>query len=359
MKLRAYYLIYVLLLFGPDGWCQKVFLVAGQSNASGVGDSKSSPICLPNTAFEYSFTSNSLITLKDPTGIDELGFEKAKSGSAWPAFAKSYNALTDEQVVIIQAAKGGSSCNPDYYPHLRWDVDGELLKSAILKTQNALALINRPLSGVIWIQGEADAVFINDKKFSREGYKRSLRNSINSLREMFGGNLPFYIVQTGLADGLNPYGFEQIQLAQEEIAKEVEHCSIIYPFTKLFLDAGLMGDYIHYNQKGYDVVGRSCAHAIHEIEKTGKLVSQVLENDVFPNPARYSITARFSNISLERNARLTILDVEGHKVLSLEVDLAGITLESVELNVTDFKSGSYILKIEVGRQSSTIKFKVV
>lgn len=60
-------LLFFLFLFHATSTAQKaqLFLLAGQSNAVGPGDSVKSLICLPNTGFEFDATANDLITLND------------------------------------------------------------------------------------------------------------------------------------------------------------------------------------------------------------------------------------------------------------------------------------------------------
>src|SRR4051794_22385262 len=90
-------------------WSQhtKLFVAAGQSNAVGMGDSAISKAYNSNKTFEYRFTGDSLKSLADPVGFNELHFEKANTGSCWPAFAKTCTDATGDKIIIVQAARGG------------------------------------------------------------------------------------------------------------------------------------------------------------------------------------------------------------------------------------------------------------
>src|SRR5687768_5032398 len=88
-----------------------LFLVAGQSNAVGQGNKDSSVLCSIHTAFEYRMNDTSLLPLQDPAGENWQYFQRANTGSFIPAFAKQYHSQTGKQVVIISAARGGSSCH--------------------------------------------------------------------------------------------------------------------------------------------------------------------------------------------------------------------------------------------------------
>jgi len=64
------------------------------------------------TSYEYDPFSDQLIHLEDPVGYNGGGFEQAATGSAWPAFAKSYHDLT---AAILQAALVPIGLHPGYY----------------------------------------------------------------------------------------------------------------------------------------------------------------------------------------------------------------------------------------------------
>lgn len=155
-----------------------LFLAAGQSNGVGQGDSSAAVLCTTGTAFEYYFSRDTLLALKDPVGRRELQFEKANSGSAWPAFAKTYHDLTGSEVIIAQAARGGSSCH--YKAEINncgtWDNRGKMLlfDSAVIKASAASRKTGMPVAGILWSQGERDANAINAQELSPENTSSSL-----------------------------------------------------------------------------------------------------------------------------------------------------------------------------------------
>lgn len=152
-------LLAILLLFSARVYSQEaaLFVVAGQSNAVGMGDSSSSVRPVPQTAFEYRYRGNRLVELNDPTGANELFFQPANTGSAWPAFAREYHSSTGKKVVVVPAARGGSSCH--YKAELKgdgtWDTTGQmqLFDSSIVKIKAAVKKTGTPVNGIIWIQG--------------------------------------------------------------------------------------------------------------------------------------------------------------------------------------------------------------
>lgn len=113
MKIR---IVIVILLF----YCQmlsaqksQLFLLAGQSNAVGQGDSFKSPICKINSAFEFDANTNKFIPLKDSVGKTWELFQQSSTGSVAPAFAKRSNELSGEKVYMVTAARGGASCHSE------------------------------------------------------------------------------------------------------------------------------------------------------------------------------------------------------------------------------------------------------
>jgi hypothetical protein len=124
MKHKIFLLIITISIFSRlSAQKQQLFLLAGQSNAVGQGDSSQSAICLPGTAYEYKAISNECTSLKDPVGEKWELFQKAGSGSVAPAFAKRLNELTGFKINIVAAARGGASCNV-----LRWEITAPGMK---------------------------------------------------------------------------------------------------------------------------------------------------------------------------------------------------------------------------------------
>ncbi|MFZ6010074.1 MAG: sialate O-acetylesterase [Bacteroidota bacterium] len=219
-KTRCFIVVFIMIIAQLDLVGQHLFVVAGQSNAMGVGDYHTSPVCIANSAFEYRLSTDELLPLADPVGEDVAGFEVAKTGSAWPSFAKTYHAISNQQVIIVPAARSGSSLNPSYLTHLRWDSLGDLWSAGAEKIQKSISKTNVQLKGVIWCQGEADASFINAGEFTKAEYKHELKSLIKRLRFKFNPTLPFYIILTGYAQGEDSRGYEAIQAAQQEVCSE-------------------------------------------------------------------------------------------------------------------------------------------
>ena len=270
MKLPSY-LIFLFMMQCATAQQQKIFLAAGQSNAVGMGDSAVSVIPAAGKAFEYRFNGNELKPLKDPVGANEFHFQKANTGSLWPAFANEYGNLTGAQVIIVPAARGGSSCHKkaELSDYGTWDTTGSLplFDSAVIKTKAALQKTGATLSGIIWSQGERDANAINAKQLTVEEYSQVLEGLINRFRKVLGTDIKFYIIQTGFYIHHPQEGFDAVRFAQEKLAKKMKGVYIVYNQTGQFSDKGWMKDEIHYSQPALNAIGKEIAKQILRIEK--------------------------------------------------------------------------------------------
>jgi len=251
-----------------------LFLVAGQSNAAGQGNKDSSVSCSSHTAFEFRMNDTSLSPLRDPAGENWLNFQRANTGSFIPAFAKQYHHQTGKQVVIISAARGGSSChtNAELENYGTWATKGNmpLFESALVKTKQAMQHSTLSLSGVIWCQGERDANAINTGQLTATEYETALIDLIGRFRKALGETLPFYIIQTGFYKNHAREGFDEVRKAQERVAVHLPNTFLVYKDTGEFEKWGFMKDEIHYSQQGLNDIGEKMANVIAFIEKTSK-----------------------------------------------------------------------------------------
>lgn len=75
---------------------------------------------------------------------------------------------------------------------------------------------------------------------------------------------------------------------------------------------------------------------------------------LYPNPAKDQITIDIANL-LEENIHLEVLNIQG-QTLKSEINTPSVGSESIQLNVENLASGSYILRISQGAFSSTKRF---
>uniref|UniRef100_UPI00321767CA glycerophosphodiester phosphodiesterase family protein n=1 Tax=uncultured Draconibacterium sp. TaxID=1573823 RepID=UPI00321767CA len=241
----------------------KLFMVAGQSNAVGVGDKNLSEKTELNTAFEYNAETNEFEQLNDPVGSSYLGFQKAEDGSFVPAFAKAFYETSNEAVYVVMAAKGGSACHnlAETNNWGNWSTSGSLFENSVLKARKAEEKSGLSLSGIIWSQGENDGAAISQGLISKEDYKNSLTDLIARYRREFGEKLTFGIIETG-RNNENPEadkGFAIVREVQREVAKEDPFTHIFYAKTEKFPEYNLMVDAVHYNQTALNDIGAEIA----------------------------------------------------------------------------------------------------
>ena len=242
-----------------------LFLIAGQSNGVGQGDSSGS-MNAASVAYEYVYGKNSLKPLADPVGQDELHFQAANTGSAWPALAKTFYSLARKKLVLIQAARGGSSCckKAELHNMGTWDTTGmlPLFDSAIIKARAGMERTHLTLSGIIWSQGERDANAINAGQLTIEEYERTLKGLIARFRKAFAGDVRFYIIQTGYYRNHPRRGFDEVRKVQESISRSVDGVYLVYDKTGDFEQRGWMKDDIHYSQAALNDIGMEIANKI-------------------------------------------------------------------------------------------------
>lgn len=247
---------------------QKLFLLAGQSNAGGLGDSVLSNQHLTNKAFEYDVLLDQIKPLRDPAGQNWKSLESVHGrGTILPSFTKTFSLLQKEDVIVVHAARSGSSCSvkAELDNYGTWDSSGKLIWSAIEKTNKAVSASKANLSGIIWMQGERDANAIHAGKLTAMEYKAALLWVIHSFREKFGETTPFFIVETGYQSGREQDGNDAVRFMQESVSKELDNVYIVYSATNLFFERGWMRDFVHYNQEGLDDIGEKSAKKIFQI----------------------------------------------------------------------------------------------
>jgi hypothetical protein len=300
MKHKIFLLIITISIFSRlSAQKQQLFLLAGQSNAVGQGDSTQSAICLPGTAYEYKAISNECTSLKDPVGEKWELFQKAGSGSVAPAFAKRLNELTGFKINIVAAARGGASCNvkAEMGDYGTWDETGKntLFADAIAKTKMAVKQTNTALSGIIWMQGERDANAILNKQMTVDEYQESLENVIHRFRKEFGKKMPFYIVLTGNQTDKTTEGSVAVQNAQQAVAKKLKQVYIAYDKTPTFPEKKWLKDNVHYNQTALNDIGEKVAETVFEHAFTQKEKAK-LESQ---RPIDYNFGAMLQPVPLE------------------------------------------------------------
>ncbi|MDX1922973.1 MAG: sialate O-acetylesterase [Alphaproteobacteria bacterium] len=251
-----------------------VFLIAGQSNAVGEGDSAQSPQVIPDKILQI---YNGVITpANDPVG-------NAMTGSAWPAFGNEYYALSNRSIAFIPTAVGGTGMSPyadigtGHWSGYTVPSSHDLLGRSIEKTNAAMALLlangySPSFKGILWCQGENEANNICfGAQLSKEDVEAMLAGVIQRYRKHLEGDWVFYIFKTGTDTRVdqncqpiipNDSGYRIVHAAQESVARNVPGTKIIFSGAADFGPRGMMKDGIHYNQDGYNEMGKTGAQTL-------------------------------------------------------------------------------------------------
>ena len=247
-----------------------LFIVAGQSNAVGTGGQP--PIEDASWAgFFWNWRvqeTKTLAPLKDSV-------YSSTQRSAWPAFGRKWFELTGRKVIILNVAKGGAVVT-DTRPgtDMSWYGDDAPCRQVATREWTALVQhlttedIDYTLRGLIWSQGEWDARYINSGDTSKDAYRYGTIDVFDYFADLtFTPKLPIFISETGyeencLTNASLMSAYQTVQAVQQQIATEREACFMAYTGAKNFLQAGMMKDYVHYNQAGYNRMGDGLARFI-------------------------------------------------------------------------------------------------
>ncbi len=252
-----------------SGQTVRVYLVAGQSNATGTGaQAQLAPLShkIQNDV-TFWYEEGHFDSVPDPSkrissgGLVPLSFQ-ANNGSGTFFFAFGFGpelaigrALTDwgsDSVAIVKFAFNGTYLATDWDP-----TTGPLYPQWIVQVQSALAaLTNQGLTpvieGVFWMQGEWDA---RDLSFAA-AYQAHLQSFIQRTRTDLGiVDLPFVLgrISTGILNFAGPQffpGFSVVRQAQEVAAFADPRVTIIDTDNVTFHN-----DNLHFDAAGTTLLG--------------------------------------------------------------------------------------------------------
>jgi hypothetical protein len=241
----------------PDDNEIDVFLIAGQSNAVGQAKDVPTPTITGNSILQV---NNGVISpANDPVGI---GSNKANIYSAWPQFGLTYTQLTNRKVAFVPAAKAGTGqqANTDTGGG-NWSPTGTLYNASVVKLNSALDTLSThgyipTFKGIIWYQGENDAIGINNSTATQAGYIAGFQQMVANYRALYGSNMKLYMIRIGTRT-TDDAGMQSIREAQEQIVAADPNTIMIYRGTVEFYARGLMSaEPYHFKTAGYNEIGR-------------------------------------------------------------------------------------------------------
>lgn len=237
-----------------------VFLIAGQSNATGHGDSLLSPRAITGKVLQIN--TGVIKDANDPIGVNiGTSADQATYGSAWPSFGNTYYNRTSRKICFVPSSRAATSQTAAAdVGNGNWDTTGVLFDSAVARVNSAMSVLrntgyNPIFKGVLWIQGESDAIAINNAATNQAAYIEAFRKMLRKFRQNFGASMPFYDFRIGTSSTNSDAGFASIRNAQQIVANSDSVTQIIYYNAVDFISRGLMVDGLHYNQVGLNEVG--------------------------------------------------------------------------------------------------------
>lgn len=245
-----------------------VFLIAGQSNGRGIGTSSLSPTVPTGKVLRYGH-DGSIADANDPLTNAVNSGQNANTGCAWPTFGLTLFNATQRKVLFVQTCHGATSQVNLGNPATTWDTGGTLFPQAIAGLNAALtaaiAAGYAPVfRGVLWCQGEQDAIAINGSMITQGQYITALTAMIARFRAAtIGGTtypaMPFYLFRTGTDPSQSDVGFASVRAAQDSTIASDPHSEVVFRDTIKFPALGYqqaVPNSIHYTQAGYNEMGR-------------------------------------------------------------------------------------------------------
>jgi|AntRauTorcE11898_2_1112593.scaffolds.fasta_scaffold00040_50 hypothetical protein len=241
-----------------------VFLIGGQSNATGHGRSEASTPPPEGAAFEY-VPHEGFEPLADPVGT-------ANTGSAWPAFAAAYWAASRRHAVYVPASVGGTSVHPAANDNW-WGESGGLLYRALGRLRSATVNLQRVgitprFGGLLWHQGETDAHAIDAGRIEPADYRLAFDTMIERYRlEIDDRQAPMYVFQLGRRRDGETRGFQEIRQRQRAGAAADPNVWLVFERAVRFPTEEKMKDTLHYNQDGLNEMGQIGGRTVAEIHE--------------------------------------------------------------------------------------------
>lgn len=253
-----------------------LFELGGQSNSIGWGGTNSlAPTPIAGT---WQWTSNNGVRPLDLT-YNPIGGEYF-GNSIIPQFANTYRTLTGRDVGFVMGVDLGSVTqtaaadvgkgNFDVTGTLRAPMVSRYLQA---KTNFQAAGYTVIMSGILWMQGDTDALSIPTGVITQQDYITAATNMIAYYRANLGADLPFYFIRIGVNTNFSDVGPNAIRDAQEIIVASDPRSRMVYRDTDKFLEYGWLTDYVHYNQTGLNAAGMGAALTLCGVTESAPNIS--------------------------------------------------------------------------------------
>lgn len=315
-----------------------LFVIVGQSNAEGRGDSAQSPAS-PHGRF---WNGSSLVALADPVG-------GASTGSMWPAFANEWYAATGGRLAaFVEAAAGGTGLLPGAGG--QWSPSGTLRGAAVSAANAAIAAIASSPESLspgnvyfVWCQGEQEASTINGTTVTADLYEQALKDLAAYFKAQIPQMVGFHVVSTGGSGVAGPLidttqaNFAAIRRAQSLAAASDANIEIAYSGALGFQTFGLMKDGLHYSQAGLNLAGGIAARTVAGAGEPILAPTQLAATG-YPYTTDANASARTIAHAFNPASRAVMVFVHGPRTSSypaLTVTCGGVPMSSVAYSRAD------------------------
>lgn len=257
MKLLKYTIIVLLLFtsfyFVPAKAGQRVYLMAGQSNMMGLGNTRKLPV-------NYRYTPSNVTFIYQ--GRPRPLARHARFGPE-VSFAHTVSrAFPNDHHIIVKFAATGS--------HIQQWLPGQHYYRSMMR-QIGISFTQQPrVDAVFWMQGESDA----KNRYRANNYANKLSRFIHSLRRDLRSPSSLFVMGQ-----INPQGsgypmVQEVQLNQRMVDAQVHNTQLIssHGLQKTF-------DNIHYSAHGQLELGRRFAASYINHSRSGRPAPRSFRSD--------------------------------------------------------------------------------
>jgi len=210
---------------------QQIWLLAGQSNMWGLGTCEE----------VYNNYNNAEIYTPVSGGWQPLECGYGREGGFGLELSFAHNIFPD--ALLVKIHRGASSLYDDWIP------GGVYYNEYLSLIFEAAQRPNTKIAGLLWMQGESDALSL----YKAQAYKKNLKLFITNIRKDL--NLPDLPVIIGQISDASTWRYgDIIQQAQLEVARETRYCKLVKTNDLPFIE-----DNIHYNNEGLTTLGKRFA----------------------------------------------------------------------------------------------------
>ena len=178
-------------------------------------------------------------------------------------FAIKVEALTGHRPNLLNVASGGAGSSEisnatNFWWNIGENKPGDLLLNAVSTIKAAMSA-GKDLDGVVWAQGETDALAINDTSNLTEFFTRSLSEATTKIFEYFwselGADVPILIQELGENSGY--HGFDAVRDVQTALVNKFPNVHMGAETEGL----AFLSDNIHYTTQSKGIIANDLAES--------------------------------------------------------------------------------------------------